>query len=424
MNITYIKTNSGGIAELRDLKELLYRICQFCCSVLIVYFCWYVEAFGNLSLVVNGSFLLMSACIGVIWIIDREIRLDGIPYGIWNHLAIVVYALVTGIFVAYDSDTLIHAVRQYFIYFIIVYSFCFVSAHYNSFEWILRAINVAVIICSIHLIFFGYHYTEKRIVLSDNSNPNLLGTILNLGLFALLYRTQFSFKKLIWIIPEACVLTYNIVMTGSRKSFIVATGMLMIWGYSLIESVMKNGTKRQKVLVWVFVALGVLAFLRFFNHFVTNTELFSRMQTMGNEESNDTRVGMYIAGFEIFKNKPFFGGGLDQYQFLSGFGTYSHSTYAEMISSFGFVGSLIYLAPFLYALFQATMFALRGEKGFHGKFVLGFCLVEFFLGAGQIWLYDMSHFISWALIFLILQDMSREDEKGIITDKRFQYVKY
>lgn len=424
MNNSFIKTNTGGLTDLRDLKELLYRICQLCCAVLIVYFCWYVEAFGNLSLVVNGSFLLMAACIGVVWIVEGQIRMEEIPYGIWNHLLMVVYSLVTGVFVALYSDTLIHTVRQYFIYFIIVYSFCFVSAHYNSYEWILRAVNIAVMICCIHLIFFGYHYSENRIVLSANSNPNLLGTILNLGLFCLLYRTKFSFKSLSWIIPEICLLTYNIVMTGSRKSFFVATGMLMIWGYSMIGSVMKNGSKKQKVLVWIFVAIAVLAFIRFFNDFVTNTELFSRMKTMKNEDSNDSRVGMYLAAFEIFKKHPFWGAGLDQYQFLSGFGLYSHSTYAEMISSFGFFGSWLYIAPFLYALYQSTVFALRSDKGFRAKLVLGFVIVEFFLGIGQIWFYDMSHFIAWTLIFLMLHQMDKEEESTLSTGKRFKYVKY
>lgn len=424
MNSSYLKTNSGGIAEITDFKELIYRICQLCCSVLIVYFCWYVEAFGNLGLVVNGSFLLMSACIAVIWLIEGEIRTNEIPYGIWNHLLIVVYSLVTGVFVATDSSLLMHEVRQYFIYSIIVFAFCFVSAHYHSFIWILKSINVAVIICSIHLIFFGYHYTARRIVLSDNSNPNLLGTILVLGLFCLLYRTEFSFRSLSWIIPEVCILTYNIVMTGSRKSFFAATGLLLIWGFSLVESVMKNGSKKQRILVWVIASLAVIAFVFFFNSFVTNTELFSRMQNKGTAETDDARVGMYITSLEIFKNKPLFGVGLNHFQFWSELGLYSHSTYAEMISSFGFIGSVLFLPPFLYAVYQATIFAFRADKGFRGKFVLGGCLIELFLGLGQIWFYDISHFIFWTVIFLILQEMSREDKKELVTDTRFKYVKY
>lgn len=419
----YIRDKRTDILQI-DLRSLAYTICQCVCSVLVIYFFWYVEAFGNWSLVVNSSFLIMCGCVFIIWISGMdETQRFRVPYGVWNSLLMVAYCIIPGLMIAYDQSILLQSVRQYFIYFIIIYAVCLISNKKGSFNWLLYSINVATLICCVHLMGWGHAYSASRIVLSPNSNPNLLGTILNIGLFAVLYRTSIKFKSIMFNFPQIVLLLYNIVMTGSRKSFIAAVALVAIWGYSAFSQTMKSGSKKQKIVMITILICGLVFSIYYYKSFVMNTALFDRMQTMGDEESNGTRIWLYKKAFEIFLNKPLFGGGLHQYQFWSGSGGYSHSTFAEAISDFGLIGSFLYFAPFVSAIIGSFLLAYKEKCDFQSRLILGLCIVEIFWGVGQIWFMDISHFIAWTIIFLYV-DSNKSISLNKSSESVGKYVKY
>lgn len=424
---SYIKTRHDIASDMMDIARFAYVLCQATCSVLIVYFCWYVQAFGNLAIVVNGSFLIMCGCIGVIWYCDGTVHKNDIPYGVWSQLIMVGYCLLTGFLIAYDQVTLMDAVKHYLIYVVIMIGISVVTTHNQSYDWILTTIRIAALICCVHLLGWGYHYRGgSRIVLSSNSNPNLLGTILNVGLFCILLRTEVSFKSLAINIPQVCLVLYNIVMTGSRKSLIAATMIMVFWGLSSFVHTIKKGNKKQKILICCVLICAAVAAWYFFITFVSHTAVMDRMQTMDNEESNGERIKMYHEAVEIMLDNPVFGCGLNQFAFLSGRGGYSHSTYAEAISNFGFVGSVLYFFPFLVTFARAVQMAFFADKTFICRFTLGFCIVEFFLAVGQIWFYDMAHFLAWTIIFLIIQNKINVCEANslLVDGRSSKYVRH
>ena len=426
MKDSYIKIKSMPKYEVIPLTELLYKFCQFSSVVLIIYYCWYVEAFGNQPIIVYGSFLLMSSCLLLIHLLTNEIRISEIPYGIWNFLPVIAYSFITGLFVSYNYGTLLHAIRQYLIYFIIIYTFCIVSNHTGSYEWILITINIAIFICCVHLTLFGHHYSANRIVLSSNSNPNILGSFLNLGLFSIVYRTKFKAMPLLIAIPEVCFVFYNVIMTGSRKSFIVSIAILIIWLLAMASQVFCTGSIERRTLFILLLMCAFFAFYYFYGTFIKNTEVIARMGTMGNEESNSARIEMYRAAYRIFIKKPLFGGGLDQFRYWSGRGGYSHSTYAEAIADLGLIGSILYFIPFIFTIFK-TIILVINNRYFRHILILGLCLVEFFLGTVQIWFFEMVHIFTWGIIFIIIHydngtDKSIETNAGFI--KECRYVKH
>ena len=401
-----------------DLTKFAYAVCQMACSVLIIYFCWYVQAYGNLSIVVNGSFLLMCGCIGMIWLCDGSLRTKDIPYGVWNQFLVIGYCLITGLFVAYEQSVLMESIRHYFIYIVFMTGICLVSANRKSYEWVLIAINISALICCIHLLGWGYHWDAKRIVLSSRNNPNLLGIILNLGLFSVLIRTKITYKSLALNIPQVCLILYNIIMTGSRKSLIVATMFLVFWFVSIFAQTLKKGDKKQKTIISIILICSIIAAIYFYRTFIVHTAVMDRMQTMGDEESNSQRIEMYKEAVEIFFNKPLFGGGLEQFGFWTGRGGYSHSTYAEAIADLGFVGSAIYFCPFVFAFFQAFKLSFVTDKSFRSRFALGFCVVEFFVAVGQIWFFEMAHFLAWTIIFLIITNIKDCENEAYHNSRR------
>lgn len=425
MKSSFIRLNSESILGNISLIESLYKICQFSCVILIIYYCWYVEAFGNQPVIVNGSFLLMSACLLLIHLLTNEIRISEVPYGIWNFIFVIAYSFITGLFVSYDYGTLLHAIRQYLIYFIIIYTLCIVSNHTGSCEWILITINIAILICCLHLVFFGHHYSAHRIVLSNNSNPNILGSLLNLGLFSIVYRTKFRAMPLLIAIPEVCFVFYNVIMTGSRKSFIVSIAILIIWLLAMASQVFSTGSTERRTLFILLLISVFLASFYFYGTFIKNTEVIARMGTMGNEESNSARIEMYREAYRIFIKKPLFGGGLDQYRYWSARGGYSHSTYAEAIADFGLIGSILYFMPFILTVFQIIALVVN-NRDFHCILIMGLCLIELFLGTVQIWFFEMVHIFTWGIIFIIIhQDYgavkSIETNAGVF--KGCRYVK-
>ena len=52
-----------------------------------------------------------------------------------------------------------------------------------------------------------------------------------------------NLKNLIMNIPQACLIIYCIVLTGSRKSLIASTMVLSFWGVSNLAHTMKYGNK-------------------------------------------------------------------------------------------------------------------------------------------------------------------------------------
>ena len=362
----------------------------------------------------------------MIWLIEGIINIKDIPFGIWYQVFLALYFFTTSLLIAYDQSSSLHSVRQYIIYCIIMYAICLITNHKKSYAWLLKIINIAVMICCVHLVGWGHHYTTNRIVLSTNSNPNLLGTILNLGLFVVLFQTKMSIKSLTIYFPQICLLLYNIIMTGSRKSLIVSIALIIMWSFSTSIYIKNTGNKKQKFAVLILLLCAICALWYFYNTFVIHTAVIDRMQTMGNEESNGVRIEMYKEALEIFYDKPLLGGGFDQYKFLSGRGGYSHSTYAEAIADFGFFGFVLYFVPYVLVVYHAYKLAFFENRSFCSLFVFGFCIVELFLGTVQIWFAEISHFFSWTLIFLIVQGI--ENESGIgskLKDKRYRkYVKY
>lgn len=151
-----------------------------------------------------------------------------------------------------------------------------------------------------------------------------------------------------------------------------------------------------------------------------------RMSHMNNEDSNSFRIFLYQEGFNLFKAHPFFGVGIDQFKHFESVGAYAHSTYAEMIADFGFVGSIIYCIPII-GVFIDTIIMLNMFE-FEYTRILSFGIVcsELFLGVGQIFFFEPVHFVIWSIIYyLTFTDWNSGSLKNtkLKFKGRYKYVK-
>jgi len=58
--------------------------------------------------------------------------------------------------------------------------------------------------------------------------------------------------------------------------------------------------------------------------------------------SIEDRVGMFETGIRLWSQKPLLGWGFDSFRYVSGYGTYSHNNYIEILVNTGIIGFIIY----------------------------------------------------------------------------------
>src|SRR5699024_5557929 len=130
---------------------------------------------------------------------------------------------------------------------------------------------------------------------------------------------------------------------------LVSVGIILIFimiYYLLINANYLNKKTFINLLIGTLLLLpGIFFGFRYFSELglfnrITNIFDFFRGQDI-QEQSVYIRSRMIEIGIGLFKQRPFFGWGLDQFKYLSGYGVYSHSNYVEVLVSLGGVGLLL-----------------------------------------------------------------------------------
>jgi len=252
------------------------------------------------------------------------------------------------------------------------------------------------------MLFYGYRDPIGRVFLSPTSNPNNDGITLLFGIFCLLL--LFDTKKIWKLIGTLLLLSlflYTIILTGSRKSFIVSLLLIILWFIIVFKDYWKNYSTRKKIISILLLLVSVIIVMRAINPIFEESALFWKLTEKGYRISSDpTRSGMYKEAFKFFKNSPLFGIGFKQYEKLSIYHTYSHSTYAEIISTTGIIGTVIYFSSYVVIIYN-LFWLYRKRKGLTSIIALQYLILIFamlVLGAGVIHFYDISSHIMFALM--------------------------
>ena len=371
------------------------------CTGLIIYFFWYVEKYGNNKLFVYGSFLIASIPIIIDVLNNRELDISIIPIGVWNNFIMVVYCFITGLFVAINQNALVSSLITYLIYSIVSFAICYVSIKEKSITWLLLAIITSTLICCASMCFDGYHYDANRIVLSANSNPNVLGIILTIGVFCVAYLFNQSISRITIGTVLILVLFYYVIQTGSRKSFIASCLIIFCWFLGAVKQLLYSKKQAYQVYLVVFVVGVIILSFIYYRNFYTVSALHSRFQTISNEESNSNRIQYYLQAVNLLEEHPLFGVGFSQFGYtISGRPGHSHSTYAEAIACFGTVGSIIYFIPIIITCIKTFCLSVFEKNNSKSKLIFAFVLMEMFLGTVTIFFYEMFHFIAWSIILI------------------------
>jgi O-antigen ligase len=214
------------------------------------------------------------------------------------------------------------------------------------------------------LIFFVYAIiTGEYSTISDDTvrvqalvnNPNGFAYIGITGLTGVLFlwNEYKDFKKRLWLVIFMAGFVIMIVLTASRSGFIT---MILLFSFWMIFCYYKSFVKH--FVIYIIALLIFVPLLYYsYSYIMDETYLGERFNktTEGDETITDeTRVQLYLEGFEMFKRSPFYGIGLSQFPLYSSHHAIAHSEYMELLATTGLIG-LILMMYFYYILIKKNL---------------------------------------------------------------------
>ncbi len=183
-----------------------------------------------------------------------------------------------------------------------------------------------------------------RYSIADDVNPNGLGMMFTVGIWAVLYRQQKSKLPLVLTGAFIALFGYCILLTGSRKSLIGTALAVVLWLFLCFFPSLKGKDSFLGVATILVMIILVFIIGRLFMSIYRDSSLAARMDNLLNEASEGKRSNMYREGYEILKTNPLFGIGFFGFQYY--FGAYSHATLVEIPVSGGIIGVFLYFGAY------------------------------------------------------------------------------
>lgn len=252
------------------------------------------------------------------------------------------------------------------------------------------------VLCDVFLIAYLI-INEGPAILSGgtrigNSGIGVNGTALYLCVFNTVFLYLIMLKGLKSLTPLFVLSVLITILTGSKK------GLLALLVAVVVLCISKYKWRFYRYVVPV-VGGALLLYVIMHNEYfysILGRRLTQFVDNIINPKSNNStgeRILFYQLGWGYFKDHIWFGNGRGFFAANSGFGTYSHSNYIEMLVSFGVIGTGIY-----YSFFVANIIkGLRNIKQ-QPEAILFICLIV------QILVLDSAAitYYSFGMVYFIL----------------------
>lgn len=279
----------------------------------------------------------------------------------------MLFAFFTGYFVAIDHINFFDGMGKVFFYIMIANIVAIILLYkFRLFNTIIYGIILAGIINLISVYLgVGADYAEATgRAVGLNNNPNTLGLKVVYASAAIIFFVvvkRLNLKYLIICLILLFASFQTILLSGSRKS------LLTFLIFSLV-SVVLYYTRNYKVIKLSMIAYSLIlliilgAIMNFTLPILLEGSAVGDRIAMGSERGGvegDIRYEMYLYALELFSNHPLLGIGINNFKNYFWSGQYSHSDYAESISSTGLLGFLIYQSVYLIVLFRGMKIFLN-----------------------------------------------------------------
>ncbi len=382
-----------------------------------LYLIWYREAFGHVSLFLYGGTALVVGTT-LLYVNHRPLGCLIPPKGLICWAAFGVYSLITGLVVASSRSVLVSSIVTYMAFLFVCYCAAIICKIEKDIYWILNVLLAVCYVCAVYTIFFGQPFKNGVYVttMGPENTPNGLGVMMLVGMFAVLYRNERKLGGILLTLVTLILFMYVVILTGSRKFFVGAIILILLWIVPFLKNAWRSYKKTRKSLrILLALAVIVIGISYFMNSYV-NTASFQRMLTALTAEGTTVRNNMYKEAFELFKDSPLFGIGFNQFRVLSSYQTYSHSTYAEVLVCGGVFGCLLFFVPIVWTGYKIAKKTLR-EKTNEAYVMLALYLAELAVGTVSVYAHTFMHMLLWA-IFFIWVEVADISKPGRISERK------
>lgn len=327
---------------------------------------------------------------------------NGFPVEIVLWITFAISSLFIGYVIANNQGHLLSAIVTLIQYIILIIAICFISKYDGNIDYIVKVYIIVALLCALTTIFWGVDYLGGQISLTAATNPNGLGALLVAGISCLLFKLDINKKiNIVFVSAGTLVFLYTIILTASRKSFLAAILILVYWLLFILGSSLKQINLSRRIGAITLVLVAVMCFLYYVTPVFEESVLLQRLA--GLFESGDvTRTGMYSEAYQFFLASPLFGIGYKNYELMSIYNTYSHSTYAEALACTGILGVLLYFGAYITMAAKLIQVIIDKRLGhdvrIQARTIFGIFLVMLFMGTGVIHFYEVNSSIVFAMI--------------------------
>ena len=390
--------------EYEQVYVVELRIIKFFVVVVVFYIGFFQQVFSQIPhiLQVFGIIIVVFLIMDITkhstplnWFLTEEIFL-------WISFAIT--SLAIGMIIVNNQMRLVSAIFTLMQHLVLIISLIYISKIDNNVAFINKLIISLMLVATVFTIFRGEGYLgSARVSLTRNTNPNNLGILLVVGLNVLLSSLNLSLiRNNIFLIVVALAVFYVATIGGSRATFLALLLTISYWAVFCYprEKAKSTHVAKRMVSLALFAIMLVLGF-KFFKEIYANSIVAERLNVLV-DSGTGSRGAMYREAFEFFLKRPFFGVGYKNYENISKFNTYSHSTYAEVLACTGLLGTILYLGAY-FIIMHKYLHLIKNTLGRskikrETKMLFGLFLSLLFLGIAVIHYYEIYSNLAFALL--------------------------
>ncbi len=275
--------------------------------VFLLYIEWYKEIWGDVPIILYGSVIVLTASLFIPFENKEHRKLDINSMPLFFHVLLLfgVYCCISGLVVSIQRTVFLSSIKTYFCFLVVLFDCCVIAQRDGSWDWLLRIMFFTALICCVYAIMFGYTIHNGgaiAITLGPYNNPHTLAHVLIIGVFSLVTYRKNGQEKMLLNLFLVMLLSYTIVLTGSRKTLLCICAFFVIWVFSSQKMINRKEKGSLKTLYFVGVILAAALIIWFFFKYYKDSDQFVRLMRLLSDEqesSNENRKLYYLIAVDL-----------------------------------------------------------------------------------------------------------------------------
>ena len=297
---------------------------------------------GNLKFLSKGAILLFMVCAAALLLV-RNIRL---PLVFPILLVLNLLWWVLSCFWAPGDVSFVSTLAQNVLFCFFAFCFFVQSKNYDLIFWAMFASGFLLILYSVGVYgvsgFLEALQEEERIG-TEFTNANTYGKAFSYAVVAGLYLALYKKK---WLcLAGSLLFLFFALSSGSKKAILIiliGSALLFFFRFGLKKPV--------QLILWSAIILLTLYFVIRLPIFSVAYERFTVFLSGEKNVTDRLRADMIAKGLAMFREKPVVGWGMTAFAEVSGFASYAHNNFVELLANYGVVGFGLFYSLYLYIL--------------------------------------------------------------------------